>query len=182
MPEAIRLDVKAVSALSEVERDALGALTTAVYPPDVVATSPGRAVKWATVQYSILVWTPDRELGSHVGLLVRDGRVDEAPVRMGGIGSVKTHPRLEGRGYASVALRRAAAILHDEHHVAFSLLVCRDELLSFYGRLGWKIFGGRLLVEQPTGRAEFTLNRPMVLAGQAPPPRDGTIDLCGLPW
>lgn len=129
-----------------------------------------------------MVSTPEGELVSHVGIVIRPGTLDGAPVRIGGIGSVKTHPRVEGRGYASAALRRAATSLHDDHQVAFSLLVCRDHLLPFYDRLGWLPFTGRLFVEQPTGRTLFTLNRPMVLSGVRAAPRDGLIDLNGLPW
>lgn len=69
----------------------------------------------------MLVSTPEQELVSHVGLLVRAAILDGAPVKIGGIGSVKTHPRAEGRGYASAGLRRAASALNDDHKVAFSL-------------------------------------------------------------
>jgi hypothetical protein len=130
----------------------------------------------------VLVWSADGTLVSHVGIVVRAGAVDGVPARIGGIGSVKTHPHAEGRGYASAGLRQATAVLEDDHRVAFSLLVCQDHLLSFYGRLGWLAFPGRLLVEQPTGRIEFTVNRPMVLAGRHAAPKTGTIDLNGLPW
>jgi len=117
-----------------------------------------------------------------VGLLVRAGTVDGAAVKIGGIGSVKTHPRAEGCGYASAGLRLAAAALNDDHRVAFSLLVCRAHLLPFYNRLGWLSFSGRLFVEQPAGRTAFTINRPMVLSGLRAAPQDGTIDVNGPPW
>jgi aminoglycoside 2'-N-acetyltransferase I len=99
-----------------------------------------------------------------VGLLVRAGSLDGAAVEIGGVGSAKTHPRAEGRGYASAGLRLAAAALNDDHHVAVSLLVCRGHLLPFYNGLGWLSFAGHLFVDQPAGRTEFTLNCPMVLS------------------
>src|SRR5262249_24443828 len=46
---------------------------------------------------SILVFTPKGELVSHVGIVVRTGTPDGSAVT---IGSVKTHPRAQGRGYA----------------------------------------------------------------------------------
>jgi len=118
----------------------------------------------------------------HAGILVREGTLDGVPVKLGGIGGVKTHPQAQGRGYASAALRRAATALHDDHHVAFSLLVCQAHLLPFYGRLGWLPFSGRLVVEQPGGAIIFTINRPMVLPGLLSAPQEGVIDLRGLPW
>lgn len=66
--------------------------------------------------------------------------------------------------------------------MAFSLLVCRDHLLPFYNRLGWLSFAGHLFVEQPAGRAEFTINCPMVLSGLRAAPQDGIVDLNGPPW
>ena len=178
----MRLDVKPASALSDAERGALKALTAAVYPPEVIAASPGRYLTWAPPQYSVRVFTEDGELVSHVGIVVREGTLDGAPVAIGGIRSVKTHPRFTGRGFASAGLRHAAALLDREHGVAFSLLVCQAHLLPFYERFGWIVFDGRLLVEQPQGRVPFTVNQPMVLTGRGPAPRAGTIDLAGPPW
>jgi hypothetical protein len=178
----LRLDLKPVARFSGAERGALRALTTAVYPPGAAAGSPSSPVDWARPEHGVLIWGPGDELVAYVGLLVRAGSLDGAPVRIGGVGSVKTHPRFEGRGYATAGLRRAAAALDTEHGVAFSLLVCRDALLPFYERLGWQAFAGRLLVEQAAGRTEFTFNRPMVLPGRTPAPAGGTIDLHGLPW
>jgi aminoglycoside 2'-N-acetyltransferase I len=178
----MRLALKPVAELSDDERAALKALTTAVYPPEVLAARPGRHFQWAPPDYSVLVSTPEGELVSHVGIVVRAGSLDGAPVKIGGVGSVKTHPRVQGRGYASAGLRRAATALNDDHQVAFSLLVCQEHLLPFYHRLGWLTFSGLLVVEQPTGHTVFTINRPMVLSGLRPAPQDGVIDLNGLPW
>lgn len=178
----MRIDLKPVATLDDDERAALTALTAAVYPPEVVAVSAGRHFQWAPPDYSVLVSTPEGELVSHVGIVVRAGSLDGAPVKIGGVGSVKTHPRVQGRGYASAGLRRAATALNDDHQVAFSLLVCQEHLLPFYHRLGWLTFSGLLVVEQPMGRTVFTINRPMVLSGLRPAPQDGVIDLNGPPW
>jgi GNAT superfamily N-acetyltransferase len=178
----MRIDLKPVATLDDDERAALTALTAAVYPPEVVAVSAGRHFQWAPPDYSVLVSTPEGELVSHVGIVVRAGSLDGAPVKIGGVGSVKTHPRVRGRGYASAGLRRAATALNDDHQVAFSLLVCQEHLLPFYHRFGWLTFSGLLVVEQPMGRTVFTINRPMVLSGLRPAPQNGVIDLNGPPW
>jgi aminoglycoside 2'-N-acetyltransferase I len=178
----MHLDLKPVTEFSEGERDALKALTAAVYPPEVVATSPGRSLRWAPSIWSVLVWTEEGQLIAHVGIATREGTLNDVPVKIGGVGGVKTHPQAQGRGYASAALRRAAASLNADHHVAFSLLVCQEHLLPFYGRFGWLPFPGRLVVEQPGGRMVFSINRSMVLPGLHPAPRKGVIDLQGLPW
>src|SRR4029453_6122266 len=118
----MRLSLKPVVELSDDERAALEALSAAVYPPDVVAARPGRHLTWASPNHGVLVWddtgslVPDGGLltrtGSLVGLHPRPGSLDGSGVRIGGIGSVKTHPRMEGRGYASAAIRLAMATLN----------------------------------------------------------------------
>jgi GNAT superfamily N-acetyltransferase len=166
---------------TDADRLALAALRAAVYPPEVLATSPGRSITWAPPQWNILGWDDDGRLLSQVGILTRRALLDGTPVEIGGIASVKTHPRARGRGYATAGLRRAAAFLGDRD-VAFSLLVCGDHLLPFYGGLGWYRFEGDLVVAQPAGTMVFTVNRTMVRAGTMAPPAAGTIDLNGLPW
>jgi nodulation protein A len=178
----MRIDLKPVASLDDDERARLKALTAAVYPPEVVATSPGRHLKWASPEWSVLVFDATGELVSHVGIVVRAGRRDGAAARIGGIGSVKTHPRAQGRGYASAGTLCAVAALQEDHRVDFSLLVCQEHLLPFYQRLGWVPYAGSLVVEQPGGPVMFTVNRPMVLAGRAPAPDGGSVDLQGLPW
>jgi aminoglycoside 2'-N-acetyltransferase I len=178
----MRLELKPVTELSTAERDALKELTAAVYPPELLAISPGRFLEWASAQSSVLAWTDDGQLVAHVGMLTRAGSLDGTPVKIGGVGGVKSHPQARGQGYASAALRCAALALHNDHRVAFSLLVCQAHLLPFYQKLGWLPFAGHLMVEQPGGPIEFTVNRVMVLPGLHPAPQAGVIDLAGLPW
>jgi hypothetical protein len=115
-------------------------------------------------------------------MLTRDISVDGVPVRIGGIGGVKTHPEARGRGYASMAIRAATAFFTDECGVTFALLVCLPPTVPYYERLGWQRFRGTLLVAQPGGTIPFTTNLPMVLPARDAAPLDGTINLCGYPW
>jgi hypothetical protein len=77
----MHLDLKPVTELSNRERDALKALTAAVYPPEVLARSPGRSLQWAPSTWSVLVWTEEGQLIAHVGIVTRDGTLDGAPVQ-----------------------------------------------------------------------------------------------------
>ena len=52
----MRLELKPVTELSDGEHDALKALTAAVYPPEVLATLPGRSL-----QLSVLMSDATRE-------------------------------------------------------------------------------------------------------------------------
>ena len=174
------MTLKAVSNLTVAEEEARRALTRAVYPPSDAPT-PGMELTWAAPQWALMVWEGGA-LVAHVGLVIREATLDGRAVRIGGIGSVKTHPASRGQGYASRALERAAAFFAEDPALAFALLDCLPPLVPFYARLGWQLFGGTLLVEQPSGTVPFTANKVMTLPGREAAPIAGTIDLRGLPW
>lgn len=178
----MQIDITRVEDLLPADRDALRALTVAVYSPAVLATLPETRVTWAPAAWSIRVRDDDGHLVSHVGMLTREAAVNGVPRLIGGIGGVKTHPNARGRGYAAAALRAAAAFFMDECGVAFILLVCLPPTVPYYERLGWRRFHGTLLVDQPDGTIPFTANLPMVLPARDAAPLDGTINLCGYPW
>lgn len=176
----MHLDLKAVADLTAAEQDARRALTLAVYPPGAASTA-GEELTWASPQWAVLAWEGD-QLVAHVGIVVRDATLDGQSVKIGGIGSVKTHPAARGRGYAGQAIGQAAAFFAAESALAFALLVCRAPLVPFYGKLGWQPFGGTLLVEQPGGTVPFTANEVLTLPVHASAPQAGILDLRGLPW
>lgn len=180
---AMQLDVKLVAEQTRGEREALGILTAAVYPPAASAADPAqKTIAWASPAWGILVWDDEGALVGYVGIVAREATLDGRAVRVGGIGGVKTHPAARGQGYARAALGRAATFMADELGAAFGVLVCREELLPFYGALGWQPFAGTMLVEQPGGTVPFTFNRPLVLTLREPAPQGGTLDLRGRPW
>lgn len=102
-----------------------------VYPPDVLATIVWRGVTWAHADRWVLVYVEER-LVSAVGMYWRDGLQDDAPVRLGGIGGVMTHPEDRGRGCASAALRHAHGLFRDDG-IDFSLLFARRRTSAFTG-------------------------------------------------
>lgn len=181
------VSLTAVSALSDVERAEAAELGRAVYPPAEWANWPGRHIEWSPAEWCVRVWREDasatvRHLVSFVGIVLRHAEHDGAPVLIGGIGSVKTHPAARGRGYARLAIRGAVEFFRERPDVTFGLLVCDPPLIPYYARLGWKLFNGRLMVEQHGAIEEFTFDRVMTLDIHAPGPTSGTIDLKGPPW
>ena len=155
-------------------------LSALVYPPEVMATIVWRDVTWAHAAWWVLVYREDRLVAS-AGLHLREARHDGARVRIGGIGGVMTHPAERRRGFATAALQRAHDVFA-EQGAQFSLLFCEPKNIAFYTHLGWRVFPGDVIVEQPTGRAPFSIMTAMVQAVGKPAPLAGTIDLCGLPW
>jgi aminoglycoside 2'-N-acetyltransferase I len=177
----MKIEFVATEDFSDVQKKALDRLWEAVYPPEVVAALPGRFFSWSPPQWSILLWDQD-EIVSRAGLQVREIYSQGITKRVGGIGGVMTHPARQGQGLASLAMREAAKRFDTDLNVAYAILFCRPHLVEFYKRLMWKPFQGRVFVEQPNGRVEFTLNGAMVLNVKEQAPLDGEIDLNGLPW
>ena len=180
MRDVIALD--RVVDLSEADREAVRRLGLAVYPPTESASWPGRQLEWYIPEWCVRFYDDVGALASYVGISLRQALHDGQAVRVGGIGSVKTHPAARRRGLAGRAVNRALEFLRGQPRVGFALLVCGPHLIQYYGRLGWQEFDGRLLVEQRGATVEFTFNRVMTCEIQAPAPRAGTIDLLGPPW
>jgi hypothetical protein len=157
-------------------------LTEAVYPPDAVADWPGRKLEWSEAELGVRVVDTSGWLVSYVGVLTREGTLDDEPVVIGGIGGVKTHPDARGLGYAALGMRRATDWFHELGKVDFGLLVCEPGLIGYYNNLGWVEFNGSVLTTQGHRRVEFTFNRVMTQTIGAEAPVTGVIDLMGPPW
>ncbi|HUG33831.1 MAG TPA: GNAT family N-acetyltransferase [Anaerolineales bacterium] len=177
----MNIEFEATDHLSDGQKNGIAQLRSAVYPPEVLATLPGKLFTWASPQWSVLLWDED-ELVSRVGLIVREIVSNGEAKMIGGVGGVMTHPERQGKGYASTAMREAAKLFDEKFGVSFALLFCRPHLVEFYKRLGWKPFQGLVFVEQSQGKIEFSANGAMVLDVKEPAPLHGVLNLNGLPW
>jgi ribosomal protein S18 acetylase RimI-like enzyme len=174
--------VDRIADLSDADREGVRRLSLAVYPPGQAADWPGRHVEWSAPEWCVRIRDDQGTLVSYAGVYVREAECGGRPVRVGGVGNVKTHPGARGRGLAALGVRRAVEFFREQPTVAFALLVCEPQLLGYYARLGWREFGGRLLVRQHGAACEFTLDRVMTHGVRSEAPVAGTIDLCGPPW
>ena len=120
-------------------------------------------------------------LVSFVGVHCRDVFVDGHPVKIGGIGNVKTHPDARRQGFASEG-SSAVAYFHERANIDFALLVCEPSLVGFYSRSVRSEFTGRTLIRKHSKTVKFTFNRPMTIGIRSANPVEGAIDWCGPPW
>lgn len=157
-------------------------LLDSVWPPDSLGHEAWGHLAFADPELRVLL-EAEGELVCHVGILWRVATWNGRNVRIGGIGSVATRQDSRRHGYASVALNAAMRTLKDERATDFALLFCAPELAGFYQARGWRAFAGEILADQPGGRAVLDLDslRPHVFDIRRAP-REGTIDICGLPW
>jgi GNAT superfamily N-acetyltransferase len=155
-------------------------LLETVWSPDVRAQLPWAQLTFAHADFRVLV--EDAEgLACHVGIYWRDARWDGRKVRIGGIGAVATRPDCRRRGYASIALNAAMHTFREERATDFALLFCEPALAPFYEARRFRAFKGDIDAMQPEGPIRFDVLKPYV-SDIRRAPREGVIDLCGLPW
>jgi len=157
-------------------------LHSAVWSPEVMAKLPWGHIKWENAHLRVLIDAPEGDgLACHVGIYFRTATWDGRKVEIGGIGGVSTRQDCRGRGYATLALNAAVQTLRDHEAVRFAMLFCEPHNEAFYQARGWHPFQGEVYAEQPGGRIRFEAMAPYVFDFTRKP-RDGIIDLCGLPW
>ncbi len=156
-------------------------LLRAVWPPETAATRPGGKVEWARPDLRVLIEAPSGGVGCHAGIYFRTVIWDGRKYQIGGIGEVVTREDCRRMGYASIALNAAVQTLRDHEAVRFALLFCEPHNVAFYQSRGWHAFSGEILAEQRGQKARFEVMAPFVFDFTRAP-RQGAIDLCGLPW
>ncbi len=156
-------------------------LHNAVFGPEIVEKLPWGHFKWAHADLRVLIDAPEGGLARHVGIYFRTIDWNGNKLHVGGIGGVMTRADCRARGYASVALAAAIDTMRANEAVRFALLLCEDHNHGFYRARGWEPFVGEIWCEQPGGRIRFEAMAPFVFDIKRAP-RQGRIDLCGLPW
>ena len=113
-------------------------------------------------------------------------RVNDQPVLVAGIGAVAILPDWQGQGAGRQLLAAVKTILANNAMADFGFLQCRDDVTGFYEKSGFhripqpvRSFDPDRLVWQTDDTA--TLILPVALPLQAWP-RDGIVDLMGMPW
>ena len=68
----MRWELRRVGDLTAGEQDALRTLALTVYPPEVAAVWPGRAIEWAPHQWGVVGWDAEGVAVCYVGVVLRD--------------------------------------------------------------------------------------------------------------
>ncbi|MDZ4365556.1 MAG: GNAT family N-acetyltransferase [Afipia sp.] len=155
-------------------------LLSAVWPPEVVKASPWGHIVFAHADLRVMIEL-DGDVVCHAGIYRRTGTWNGRKVTIGGMGGVATREDCRGRGYATLAINAAIHTLTEERATDFGMLFCEPHNNAFYEKLGWQTFNGPVYAEQPAGRTQFDAMAPYVFKIKRLL-REGTIDLCGLPW
>jgi aminoglycoside 2'-N-acetyltransferase I len=112
----------------------------------------------------------DGEIVAHAAVVEREIRVGDRPLRTGYVEAVATGPARQGVGLGSIVMTDVTEYIR-EHFDLGGLGTGRQ---SFYGRLGWKVWGGPSSVRMPEGdrRTPDDDGFVMVLSTPTTPPLD----------
>ncbi len=157
------------------------ALHHAVFGRHIVEKLSWGHIEWAHADLRVLIDEPEGELACHVGIYFRTVSWNGHPIHVGGIGGVMTRKDCRGLGYASLALDAAIETMRANEAVRFALLFCEPHNVAFYRARGWHPFTGEVYCAQSGGRIRFVEMAPFVFDLRRAP-RDGVLDLNGLPW
>jgi hypothetical protein len=170
----MEIEIKPSGQLTPLDKQQLDDLAADAFTPDEID------YEWAEVDWFVIV-REGAELVSNVEIIERQAVVAGTPVRLGGIGGVATRTAWRRRGFAEAALKVAQSFMRRRLAVDYGLLICSEQLVPYYGKLGWQVVAGPMLIEQAGGQVTYSAPI-MVLPVCKKDWPEGVIDLCGKPW
>lgn len=141
-----------------------------------------KEISWAKPDWTI-IYTKNNELITFYNIIKRRVHFNDKTYIVAGINNVVTLPAHRGKGYSSKLLSSTKNFLFDDLEVDYGLLLCAEELVSFYQLLGWYEVHSDLFFQQPTNQIKRWAAKTMLLSnGKKKKIYPKKIDLCGLPW
>lgn len=138
-------------------------------------------ITWSKPNFTI-TYTEENELISFYNIVKRNVLFDGESGTVAGINNVITLPEFRGKGYSSKLLNSTKKYLFEELAVDYGLLLCANELISFYEKLGWYKVDSTVFYTQPVKRTEQWNAETMLLSNGAAEYHPDEINLNGLPW
>jgi len=136
--------------------------------------------EWAKPDWR-LIGKIDNEISCCLELMERRVLAGDTQVKVAGIGNVITPPSFRGKGLAGKAMTEAMKFAKTQMEVDFGLLLCSEDLVPYYKKLGWELVNETLFFEQSTGRIKWW-ERVMVFPCTEKHWPTGEVDLCGAAW
>ena len=182
-------NVKPTTELTAEEHQELRELRNRVNGPPETRTDPAMRLRWGGIDDTICVVRVrvDGLLVSSVFVAERTIVIDGQRTHAGGIRGMLTHPEHRRQGFGRIAMQHATDFIWQELRSELGLLLSSEMAVPFYISLGWQVFTGPLLCEQPGGTINYTEVVPHTTPAMALMPDDrklsiNAIDMCGLPW
>ena len=135
---------------------------------------------WSTPDWCVINYQ-DQEIAMYFNVVERLVSFDGLLLKVAGINNVITQPAFQGKNFASSTLKHSEEFLFKTLKASYALLLCGDELVDFYSKLGWRLTRAKLLVHQP-GIGEMNWASNTMLLNPIPYTDPKLINLNGLPW
>ena len=138
-------------------------------------------IRWGPLEWMVLGYV-DEELVTTLGLVHREILVGGKPLWVVGVGGVATLPVWQKCGFSTRLLQAAETFMRENLPADFGLLICGEERIAFYGRVGWQHVADDLFFIQDGKRYPIVHIPVMILPLSKTDWTSGEIDLCGSPW
>jgi hypothetical protein len=139
-----------------------------------------RETVWANADWHI-AFVSDGEALSFLSIVERHASFDDEIVKVAGISNVITRKPHRHRGLGTLIMRKAQEMMSSCLQADFGLLLCSEDVIPFYARLGWVKARAELTFDQPAGARAWPKDVLIYFPG-GNPFTFKNIDLKGLPW
>ncbi|WP_119067778.1 GNAT family N-acetyltransferase [Rubrobacter indicoceani] len=183
--DGLRFRLVAEQELRLGDHAAISALLITAFPKHVeifrtASWYPGRP------DYRLWIEGSDGALVAHLNFEQRSVSVGDKEIMIAGVGGVATRPDLQGKGLGKRLMVELRRVLIEETLVGFGYLGCREEVVGFYERAGWRRIDQETWeIDPATGRRTFSIGPNLILPANSlllDWPGAGTIDLRGMWW
>jgi len=182
---ALRCRLVAERALTEAQNEAIRQLLVAAFPQSAHRFSDA-SYYFARPDHRLWLETPGGAIVAHLDFEQRPIGVGAAELMVAGVGEVATRPDYQGRGLGRRLMAELRTVLREACPVDFGFLGCRETVVDFYTSVGWRRIVQTVREQDIESGAWIEHNGPtLILPAQRTFeewPREGLIDLRGLPW
>jgi hypothetical protein len=162
------LDVETKESVSKIISDEFG------HVPIV------KKYEWAIPDWAIILYSSTK-ISSIAQVITRTVEFDSKKLKIGGLSNLITLKAFRGLGMADEVLKSFENLIFHELNCDLGLLLCADDLVSYYKKYGWIQVHSDLYFDQPSGKQKWTANV-MLISKEPLVAEPKTIDLNGLPW
>ena len=135
--------------------------------------------EWATPNWTIIYYD-NTQIATFYNIVEREITIDNKNFRIGGINNLITPKKFRGKGYASKILRETEHLIFEDLNCDMGVLLCADNLITFYERLNWYKIECPVYFEQSSGEKLWGANVLFLSRDGKMSPKK--IELNGLPW
>jgi GNAT superfamily N-acetyltransferase len=135
--------------------------------------------QWVTPHWIALSYHDD-EIVTFCNIVEREIFIDDKMYKAAGLNNLVTPEKFRGNGYGTKLVIEFKNFIFNKINCDLGLLLCSDNLVPFYEKLGWYLVDCPVHYWQPQGIKLWQANTMLLNPDSSIQP--GRIHLNGLPW